>query len=140
VPVNYAPKKLCYGATRSSQGLVVLLQKHVLVSCKRLEAMTVAFCDELTKPAIKNYITQEEAFLQKLFGAFSCGLPSITMAMWLLFCKRLGLKWVSTSRLRAIFVGFIDPRAKVTAMDWDADTEMLFTTFPLVHTHPPPLP
>ena len=67
-------------------------------------------------------------------------VPSITMAMWLLFCKRLALKWVSTSRLRAIFVGFIDPRAKVTAMDWDADTEMLFTTFPLVHTHPPPLP
>jgi len=61
--------------------LVVLLQKHVLVSCKRLEAMTVAFCDELTKPAIKNYITQEEeeAFLQKLFGAFSCGLQRQTL-------------------------------------------------------------
>jgi hypothetical protein len=47
--------------------------------------------------------------------------------------RRLSLKWVSASKLRAIFVGFIDPRAKATAMNWDTDTEMNFNVFSLVH-------
>jgi hypothetical protein len=49
--------------------------------------------------------------------------------------RRLALKWVSASKLRAVFVGFIDPRAKATAMNWDTDTEMNFAIFPLVHLH-----